>query len=188
VKSKVYIINGPARAGKDTFVELAEDLCFAYKSKYDIMSKSTIENLAYIAKDQFGYNPEVKSDKDRKFLSDFKRLVDDYCDYTFKTVTSTIDIDIKNRDRFVLASPVVYFVHVREPYNIYRFTKHFYKSKTIFVDTTRNIHSVTNNESDLNVRDYDYDITVHNDGSIDDYREVVKRFLISEGIIEVNKK
>jgi hypothetical protein len=70
----------------------------------------------------------------------------------------------------------VVFIMCREPDKIAKFVKN-YDAKTIFIDTKREIHTVTNNASDQNVRNYDYDIIIHNNGSLSDLSNIAKSFV-----------
>ena len=161
---QIFIINGLAGAGKDTFVEFVMKYCNA-------INYSSIDTLKEISMNFFDYKEDRKSDKDRKFLSDFKALVDDYCDFSFKEALEVVNHFLNEDEK-----DEILFIHVREPQKIDRMKKMF-KAKTILVTTNRDIHKVTNNDSDANVENYKYDIVIENNGTKEELEKYTKGFV-----------
>lgn len=160
---KIFVINGVARSGKDTFVDIVSNRV------YSVKNISTVTDIKEIATKHFGYCESRKNDRDRKFLSDLKELTSWYCDFSF---AKTVDSIEKSCNK-------IFFIHCREPRNIDRFKNYFtdkekYSFKTIMI--TRNTVNTPNNMSDNGVNDYVYDYYIENNGSLDEYEEKVAKF------------
>ena len=197
----VYIINGYAKSGKDTFVNMTGDVFdFLESSKNTTKSISSVQGIKDISAAYFGYDESIKSDKDRKFLSDFKAITTEYCDYSLKYV-------LKEILRADLDGYSYIFIHIREPEEIKRAVEmidkiifpHFsskvaeyeydtgkmltvrknYAPKTIFVKR-ENVRRVTNNTSDTEGEKYNYDFVIDNSGSLDSLKMYAKHFAIQE--------
>ena len=197
----VYIINGYARSGKDTFVEMAGEIFdFLKASQSTTKSISSVQGIKDISTTYFGYDDNYKTDKDRKFLSDFKSLTTDYCDYCLKYVLREIVMADISGYSYV-------FIHIREPEEIDKAlvkidelifphfslkiteyeddfdklmkAKKFYAPKTIFIKRNTE-HKVTNNTSDTNVENFDYDFVIDNNGTLEYLRVLAKNFAITE--------
>lgn len=169
----IFIINGSGGVGKDTFVELVlsnnkNKNCFKIKN-YSSVSK--IKEIAKI----IGWNGD-KTEKDRKFLSDLKLLTTEYNDMPLndikKYVKDFMDCENSNNDNKIL------FLHIREPEEIAKAANEFkeYNVKTILVKRD-SIKHITSNMADENVYNYEYDIEINNDGTIEDLREKAKCFI-----------
>lgn len=159
--SNVFVINGKAGVGKDTFVNYVA--CYAYTRNY-----STIDDLKMISELYFGYDNNRKTDKDRKFLSDFKKLVNEYCDFSFQRLTKFLEVNNSKFDAI--------FIHCREIDEIKRIKENI-DCRTILITSRRDIHEVTNNASDANVELYEYDITIDNSGSMFDLQDKAQEFV-----------
>lgn len=153
---RVIILNGSARAGKDTFAnhikiraDLTEDM-FAH-------SLSTVDEVKRICK-EFGVGDE-KTDADRKLWSDVKDLWTAYNDGPFNDITTRISYlyggeNVKS----------IYIVMCREPEEIAKFKKHYGEEcRTILI--RRPGLDIPNNHADMNVENYEYDIEISNSGS-----------------------
>lgn len=156
---KVIIINGPARAGKDTFVSMVSEIV-------KTMNVSSVDKVKEIAR-SIGWDGG-KTDRDRKFLSDLKQLTSDYNDMSFEFMK-------QKYDEFWKSDAEILFFHIREPENILRAVEYFDASSLLV--TRSGVHIVTSNKSDASVFDYDYDHRVFNDGSLDDLKEAAKKFV-----------
>ena len=157
----IFVINGPARTGKDTFVniyreERKKDLVYTYNI-------STVDFVKTIAK-ECGWDG-TKDEKNRKFLSDLKQLLIDWGDVPYKTIKMSIDKD----------PDADWFIHCREPEEIQKFVDRI-GAKTILVRSNRNIEEF-HNKSDKGVFDYKYDYIIDNNGTIEDLRECICEFI-----------
>jgi transcriptional regulator of NAD metabolism len=78
---------------------------------------------------------------------------------------------------FSLNFPRILFLHIREPEEIEKAVKKFeeYNAKTILVKRD-SVKHITSNMADENVFNYDYDIVINNNGSLEDLRNKVVCF------------
>lgn len=159
MEKHIYITNGVARCGKDTFAKLLNE--FVPTIKY-----SSIDKVKDIAK-KCGWNGG-KTEKDRKFLSDLKCLTSEYSDLPFKDISRIVNDFLSARYIRVL------LIDIREPEEIERAKKEF-GAETILI-VNQNIPHITSNMADKNVYNYKYDWVVRNNGTINDFRETVKKF------------
>ena len=109
-----------------------------------------------------------KREKDRKFLSDLKLLCTEYNDLPFISMKEKVDEFNKSSAKFL-------FLHIREPEEIER-AKNAFNAKTILVKRD-SVKHITSNMADENVYKYDYDIEVHNDGTVEDLKASAKTFV-----------
>lgn len=162
----VFIINGGAGVGKDTFVEM----CGLYTEVLNYSSVDKVKEIARLA----GWDGS-KDEKSRKFLSDLKVLTSEYNDMPFNAMQLMVNFFMRNNIYKVM------FLHIREPEEIDRAKKEFdARSLLIIRDSVKRIES---NMADAHVYDYDYDFTICNNGTFDDLSRIAKKFLIGHGII-----
>lgn len=141
---EIIIINGTGGSGKDTFVE--------YVSKYArVYNFSSVDKVKEIAK-LIGWSG-AKTDKDRKFLSDLKKLTTEYNDMSFSSIKNAVD-------KFKNSSDEIMFIHIREPEEIKRAVSAF-NAKTLLVKR-EGLNLITTNYSDANVENYKYDYIIKN--------------------------
>lgn len=141
---KIVIINGSAGCGKDTFIE--------FVSKYALVTNfSSIDKVKEIAK-QIGWDGQ-KTEKDRKFLSDLKKLTTEYNDMAFKSIDEAV------RD-FHKSAAELLFIHIREPEEIKKVVKNF-EAMTLLIKRD-NFLPIQSNYSDANVENYEYDYVITN--------------------------
>ena len=142
---EIIIINGTGGSGKDTFVEMV--------SKYaKVFNFSSIDKVKEIAT-YIGWDGG-KTEKDRKFLSDLKRLTTEYNDMAFKSIASAVE-------HFENSEYEIMFIHIREPEEITR-AKNAFNTKTLLGKRV-GLDNITSNYSDANVENYEYDYHIHND-------------------------
>lgn len=145
MKKELVIINGTGGSGKDTFV--------SYASKYaKVYNFSSVDKVKEIAK-LIGWNG-AKEEKDRKFLSDLKKLTTEYNDMAFNDMKESID-------KFNNSDDEIMFIHIREPEEIDRVVNTF-DVKTLLVKR-KDLDIITSNYSDASVENYDYDFVIEND-------------------------
>ena len=141
---KIIVINGVGGSGKDTFVEF----CKKYTSVVNFSSIDKVKEIARI----IGWNG-TKSEKDRKFLSDLKRLTTEYNDMSYKSVVDAINL-FNNSESEVL------FIHIREPEEIKRIVDEF--NAIALLIKRRDINPINSNYSDASVNNYNYDYIIEN--------------------------
>ena len=167
----IIIVNGKPRAGKDTFALLLNKLEPVYK--YSIIDK--VKAMALDCGWKGG-----KTEKDRKFLSDLKKLTNNYSDMSYEDVTEkTIDFycdRIKER---------VLLIDMREAKDI-DMAKEYLDAITVFIKND-NVESVTSNKADANVENYKYDYYIENNGTIKDFETNVRAFYFNI-VVKIIKK
>lgn len=146
MEKQIIVINGTGGSGKDTFVQ--------FVSKYaNIINFSSVDKVKEVAT-LVGWNPEKKTEKDRKFLSDLKRLTTEYNDMSFHSTEDAVE-NFRKSDAEIL------FIHIREPEEIKR-TVEAFGAKTLLI-RRKGLEAITSNYSDASVENYDYDFTIEND-------------------------
>lgn len=141
---QLVVINGTGGSGKDTFVEFA--------SKYEkILNFSSVDKVKEIAK-IIGWEGG-KSEKDRKFLSDLKKLTTEYNDMAFNSLKAAVE-GFENSDDEIM------FIHIREPEEIQRAVSNF-GAKTLLIKRT-GLENISSNYSDASVDNYNYDFVIEN--------------------------
>ena len=142
---QIVIINGTGGSGKDTFVEFCQ--------KYgNVKNFSSIDKVKEIAK-QIGWTG-TKTEKDRKFLSDLKKLTTEYNDMAFNSISDEVA-------KFNESEDDVMFIHIREPEEILRAANAF-GAKTLLIKRV-GLENISSNYSDANVENYKYDYVIEND-------------------------
>ena len=165
---QVFIINGSGGVGKDTFIEL---MCNQALDKVKIGNYSSIDKVKEIAK-AIGWNGE-KTERDRKFLSDLKLLTTEYNNMPLNDMKeyakNFMDDETDNK---------ILFLHIREPEEIEKAVNEFkeYNVKTILVKRDCVKHIVSN-MADENVYNYNYDIVIENNGTLENLTSMSKQFL-----------
>ena len=162
----IFITNGMARSGKDTFAQIL--------NKYvPTLKISSIDKIKYIA-GCCGWNGE-KDEKSRKLLSDLKMLLTEYNDLPFKTIYDSVYHFRKGTLHNVL------LIDIREPAEIER-AKMEFGASTILI-RRNSCKNITSNPADANVFDYDYDYIIDNNGTLDDFEGQVLKFALDTGLI-----
>lgn len=164
---QVFIINGSGFSGKDAFIKMFE--CVLNCKKTLVLNYSSVEKVKKLA-EFAGWNG-TKTEKDRKFLSDLKLLTTEYNDMAFNDMLETIE-DFYN---LVPSFNKVCFLHIREPEEIDRMAKKL-SAKTILMKRD-SIEHITSNMADANVYNYDYDIVIENNGTLEELKEKAKLFV-----------
>ena len=162
---KIFILNGSGGVGKDTFVQCVKDYTFRIKDKY-VQHISSVDKVKTAAKN-IGWNGE-KDEKGRKFLSDIKMALSDYDDSPFKYIENQVEF-------FRMESYYgVLFIDIREPEEIERAKKEF-GAQTILITSNR-VEQVTSNMADAGVHEYQYDIVIENNGTLEDLFDSAIKF------------
>lgn len=159
LKKQIFITNGMARCGKDTFAVMLNDIVPTLKY-------SSIDEVKRIAK-ECGWDGR-KEEKDRKFLSDLKFLTTKYNDMPFKAIKSKIR-EFNSDDIHT-----VLLIDIREPEEIEK-AKNAFGAKTIIIKNDR-VKQINSNLSDADVYNYSYDIEIDNNGTLDDFKHNIETF------------
>lgn len=151
----IFIINGSGGVGKDTFVLFVRSLFEPpFSPGVGVINFSSVDKVKEIA-NLAGWDGG-KTEKDRKFLSDLKMLCSEYNDLPFASMSEVVN-------KFNDCDAKILFLHIREPKEIER-AKNEFGAKTILI-TRFGLAPITSNVADANVENYEYDVTIRNDGS-----------------------
>ena len=164
----IFVTNGMARSGKDTFAVLMNE--FVPTKKY-----SSIEYIKEIAK-LCGWDGQ-KNEKSRKFLSDLKILTSQYNDLPFRMIQNQIDEFNKDEKCNVL------LIDIREPEEIRKLCDKYKDVKTILIKRN-SVKTITSNMADAGVFNYNYDFVIENNGTLDELKSIVKKFVMENISIE----
>ena len=144
MEKQIIVINGTGGSGKDTFIE--------YVGKYaKTVNFSSVDKVKEVAR-VIGWDGK-KTDKDRKFLSDLKRLTTEYNDMAFNSIKEEVTLFRKSDNEIM-------FIHIREPEEIKRAVLSF-GAKTLQIKRM-GLSNITSNYSDASVDNYEYDFTIIN--------------------------
>ena len=156
----IFILNGMGGCGKDTFAGFLDTIV----PSYHISSVGLVKRIARTC----GWDG-TKTEKDRKFLSDLKLLLTEYSDLPFTDISFNVNA-FREKDPY----NQVLLIDIREPAEIERAKKAF-GAKTILIKNDR-VPKIESNMADAGVYDYEYDIVIENNGTLDEFRETVKKF------------
>ena len=159
---KIFITNGSATNGKDTFAKMMGD----YISTYKYSSIDLVKDMLEFA----GIPKEPKTEEKRLLYSDTKDRLTKYDDIPFKDITSIV-ADFKNNK---IESEVL-LIDIREPEEIARAVKTF-GAETILVRNPNAI-KIESNHADRDVENYEYDYIIENDGTPEQLERVAKLFI-----------
>ena len=145
---QIIVINGTGGSGKDTFVNFVAN----YLNVYNLSSVDKVKEIAKL----IGWDGISKTEKDRKFLSDLKKLTTIYNDMPFKEIEKGIT-RFKNDDNLDIM-----FIHIREIEEIQKVVDSYPETKTLLIKRVGQ-DNITSNVSDANVDNYNYDYVIYND-------------------------
>lgn len=160
---KIFIVNGYPQSGKTLFAEYADEILKQEFQGCVIIRTSVIDPVKYVAS-KIGWDGN-KDDRGRKLLSDLKDALDVYCDFTFCNI-----------DKFAESSADFMFIDARSDYDIDYAVKN-HNAITVFIDKDSEIEHL--NHADANVRDYNYQYYIDNNGTKEDFYNAVNLFLYS---------
>ena len=162
---QIFVINGEAGSGKDTFVSLCQDVV---SDPNTIWNFSMVDKVKEIAK-MCGWDGR-KTPRSRKFLSDLKDLCDGFNQMSYNSVYEKCMEFSHDPEAEIL------FIHAREKTDIRRICNDF-NARSILI-RRQGYKTNASNHADANVYDYDYDFEIENPGTnLDEYKEKAKQFL-----------
>lgn len=192
---QIIIINGSNNSGKDAF---ANFFIKHYENK--CLNISTIDKVKDLSKKYFGWDGK-KTEEARKFLSEMKRIWSEFNNGPFLDMVEQIKENQSKLDKKD-KNGMIYFIHCREPKEIQKF-KDEYGDKCLTLLLKREVRNekkaIANNDSDMNVENYEYDKVVHNNGNkmdleleavkfVEEIREILKTKKEKRSIKEETKK
>ena len=159
---KIYITNGSAANGKDTFAKnISQFITVCKYSSIDLVK----DMLEYI-----NIPREPKTEKKRLLYSDMKDRLTKYDDIPFKDISSIVK-DFKNN----LIETEVLLIDIREPEEIARAVETF-GAETILVRKP-DAKKIESNHADRDVENYEYDYIIENDGTLEQLEKVAEYFV-----------
>ena len=161
MEKKVFITNGSAENGKDSFA--------AFLGKYISVFKYSSIDLVKEMFEFVGVSKNDKTEKKRKLWSDGKDLLTQYDDIPFKDIASIV-ADFKNNK----IETEVLLIDIREPDEIARAVAEF-GAETILVRNP-NVAKIESNHADRDVENYEYDYIIVNNGTLEQLEATAKNF------------
>lgn len=159
---KIYVTNGSAQNGKDSFAQAVSK----YVPTYKYSSIDLIKDMLEFA----GIPREPKTEQKRLLYSDLKDRLTKYGDIPFKDIESIVR-DFKND----IIDTDVLLIDIREPEEIKRAVEVF-GAKTILIRNP-NAKKIESNHADRDVENYEYDYIIENDGTLEQLKSVAKLFV-----------
>ena len=172
---KVIVVNGFPGAGKSLFEKECVRLLHEKKKGVGVI-RSSVDFVKQVAK-FCGWDGE-KTPKNRKFLSDLKKLLVEWRDVPFHKIIEEAMILSEEKQKYIM------FVDCREPEEIEKL-KNRLGAFTILIRRPNIENEKTSNSSDKNVLDYDYDLTIWNEYGIEELTMLAEHF-IDEHLERIN--
>ncbi len=168
---KVVIVNGKPGVGKTLVEQLAAEIL----GQAFCEQRSTVDKVKEIAY-EIGWDG-IKNLKSRKLLSDLKDICTEYNDMPVNDILNYLK-QWENDLRYygVENLPHVFFIDDREPEHIERL-KGLLDATTLLIRRPGDEETEISNHADKNVFNYDYDWVINNNGTINDLRGEVERFI-----------
>lgn len=165
----IFIINGSGGVGKDTFVEYCKNI-IGEKYVYIFSTIDPIKEIAYL----IGWDG-IKDEKSRKFLSELKKIINEYNNYSFNYIKKEIEkVNLLINQFYLQDENFIIFIHCREIEEIKKYVNDF-NAKTILI-INKNINKINTNNSDKNVYNYNYDYIIDNSFSKEELYDKAKYF------------
>lgn len=176
---KVVVINGMPGCGKTTFEQMCQDVCKSNFSEgfqegriVQVAITSTVDFVKEIALN-CGWDGS-KTLENRKFLSDLKDLLTNWNDVPYKKILERVK-QLESWTRYNGLDWIL-FVDCREPAEIQKLKERL-NATTVLIRRDSVENSETSNHADANVFDYNYDVTIYNNGSLDIFKTIAKQFI-----------
>lgn len=170
-----FLINGKPQAGKSKFCQQVCRLVYPYG-----VELSTVDLVKELAR-KAGWDGK-KTPEARKGLSDLKDVLTVWLDAPVKDIKRAMKLRIEDFEaRGADSDKLVFFINVREPYEIERLAKEL-NAKTILFKRAAIDDLDTSNHADADVEFYNYDMIIKNDGTLQDLAMAALDFVASEGL------
>lgn len=171
---KVIVINGKPTSGKSTFISLCKELvdCPATLTHvYELSMVDWVKDVANYA----GWHGD-KTEEGRRLLADIKNAIERY---DKNIIYKHIDDDVRSYGIFckMRGRESIFFINARNPSDI-RYLVKKYNAISLFIDNP-NVPMVESNPEDKGVENYRYDVTITNDGTMDELKAKAEKFLNS---------
>lgn len=172
----IYVINGSAGSGKDTFCNMAS----RFMGENFVRIFSSVDIIKEIAL-RIGWNGE-KTSRARKFLSDLKDLLIDWDDIPFKDISKKVSLAKNDWESYGIdTSKCAIFIMCREPQEIKKLVDRL-GARTILMRRQDAEDKSASNHADAEVLNYKYDIEIENNGSLKDLAFTTLKFIEQENL------
>lgn len=162
----IFIVNGAPGSGKTSFESFVK--MESKKQNIEVEIYSTIDFVKDIAK-QCGWDGQ-KTLENRRFLSDLKDLLTKWNDVPFKKTLDWLEsVKFRLWQYDVLPQYCIIFIDCREPAEIKRLCDAT-GAKSLLIRREEVENKQTSNHADRDVFEYDYDIIINNNGTLDDLK------------------
>ena len=163
----IVIINGIGRSGKDTFVEICQEILKPFHIPvYNLSSIDPVKDAAEHL--DLPRNPEHKTDAVREFWYDIKMAWVKYNDGPFNYLRSNIGKHPEG----------LFFLHIREVEEVEKVVKAF--PGAIKLEVSRENVDQLFNRADTQVRKIKYDLEIKNDGTLEEFKKKAEDFLFKD--------
>lgn len=171
----VIVVNGAPRVGKDSFCQFVQEIMEERVGAQSCLITSTIDLVKDIAKD-CGWDGK-KTQKNRKFLSDLKDLLTNWGDVPYNDVSTYIDsAKLFWKQYHYSEDKTIVFVMCREPKEIQKFVDRI-GAKTLIVRRSEVEDEHQSNHADAEVFNFEYDIYIDNQETIEHLKKIAKQFV-----------
>ena len=157
---RIFIVNGPPRAGKDTLILFMKTILDMHKIKH--MEYSSIEPVKEGLL-RMGVDTRQKTEADRRLLSVVGDALQEHSDYRTRLSGYMFE------EFYDTTLNGVFFLHIREPDLIKKIISDpdnkKYQFITVLLDSPR-AEKVTSNISDADVYNMEYDFQFNNNGTL----------------------
>jgi hypothetical protein len=168
---KIFVINGAAGSGKDTFVEL----CRKFTGDAFLLNISTVDKVKEIAI-ACGWDG-TKTPENRKFLSNLKALLTQWADVPLNDMIHKIEKFKRELEYYEMPDDrAIVFIHCREPEEIRKLVKAL-GAHTLLIRRTAAEHVTASNQSDADVLNYQYDAVIHNNSTLAELERQAEYFV-----------
>lgn len=166
IMKKVYVINGIAGVGKDTFVILCRDLL---KGLFNVATYSSVDEVKQYLKEKEDWDGITKDAYWRIRMYEVKKKMIEDNNRPTRYLVESADNTPDNS---------IIFFHIRELEEIEKLLKLYPSAKTIHI--IRNNVEVINTPVDAEPIKFAYDFTIDNSSTLEDFNLKAKDFLLTE--------
>lgn len=163
---KVYVINGIAAVGKDTFILLCKDLL---KGKMNVSTYSSVDEVKQHLKDKERWDGVTKDAYWRIRMFEVKKEMIANNDRPTRYLVESAE---KTEDNSLI------FFHIRELEEIQKLLRLYPDARTIHI--TRNNIEIIDTPVDAKPIEFNYDFTIDNSDTLEAFTEKARDFLIKE--------
>jgi hypothetical protein len=170
---RVYVINGPAGTGKDTFIGLVRTLL---NGQRDVLTFSSVDEVKLYLINNENWDGVTKDSYWRLRMHEVKKQMVADGDRPTQYMIERIAEAPENS---------IIFLHIREAEEILKLKALLDQLRTIHLD--REGVERYSNPADANTLTLEYDHYIRNDGTLDDFAEVARQFILRDLVEELSE-